>query len=144
MLSKSCVYAIRSIVFIAKNATIDSKVGIKLIAKELDLPTPYLGKILQKLTGIEIIQGVKGPKGGFYLSDECQEVKLIKIIEVIDGVDYFSNCGMGLQECSEKHPCPLHNDLKQFRDGLCSVYSSKSIRDLVDSINSGNSFIKNV
>jgi Rrf2 family protein len=131
-------------VFIAKTATIDSKVGIKAVAEELDLPTAYLGKILQKLTGGNILQGVKGPHGGFYLNNECKETKLIKIIEVIDGIDYFSNCGMGLHECSEEHPCPLHDDLKIYRDGLWNLYSSKSINELVESLNSGRSFIKNL
>jgi Rrf2 family protein len=143
MLSKSCVYAIRSIVFIAKNASVDSKIGIKTIAEELDLPTPYLGKILQKLTGNNIIQGVKGPRGGFYLNDECKDTKLIKVIEVIDGLDYFSNCGLGLHECSDEHPCPLHNDLKVYRDGQWALYSSKSVRDLMKSVSEGKSFIKN-
>ena len=133
----------RSIVFVAKNASKDAKIGIKMIAEELDLPTPYLGKILQKLTGGNILEGVKGPKGGFYLKEECKDVKLIRIIEEIDGLEFFSKCGMGMHECSETHPCPLHDDLKIFRDGLWSLYSSKSIRDMVDSIERGASFIKN-
>ena len=144
MLSKSCEYAIRSIVYVAKNASKDSKIGIKSIAEELDLPTPYLGKILQKLTGGEILEGVKGPHGGFFLKDECKDIKLIKIIEVIDGLEFFHKCGMGMHECSETHPCPLHDDLKQFRDGLWSLYSSRSIRDLVDSLVRGKTFIKNL
>lgn len=144
MLSKSCVYALRSIVFIAKSASIDSKVGIKAVAEALDLPTPYLGKILQKLTGNQIIQGVKGPRGGFYLNDECKDTKLIRIIEVIDGIDYFTSCGMGLHECSEDHPCPLHNDLKIYRDGLWKLFNERSVRDLVDSLTMGKSFIKNL
>ena len=143
MLSKSCEYAMRSIVFVAKNASIDQKMGIKAIAEELDLPTPYLGKILQKLTGGKILEGVKGPRGGFYLKDESKDIKLIRIIEEIDGLEFFSKCGMGMHECSETRPCPLHNDLKVFRDGLWKLYNDKSIRDLVDSIESGTSFIKN-
>lgn len=144
MLSKSCEYALRSIVFVAKSAEVDAKIGIKSIADALDLPTPYLGKILQKLTRGNILQGVKGPKGGFYLKEECKDVKLIKIIEVMDGLESFHKCGMGMHECSETHPCPLHNDLIVYRDGLWNLYNSKSIRDLVDSLESGSSFIKNL
>ncbi len=133
----------RSIVFVAKNASIDSKIGIKSIAEELDLPTPYLGKILQKLTGGNILQGVKGPGGGFYFKEEAKDIKLIQIIEEIDGLEFFSKCGMGMHDCSEVRPCPLHHDLKLFRDGLWNLYNTKSIRDLVDSIESGSSYIKN-
>lgn len=144
MLSKSCIYALRSIVFLAHNASVNSKIGIKEIAKELELPVHYSGKILQQLTKSKIIQSVKGPNGGFYLNEKSQEVKLITVIEVIDGLDFFTNCGLGLKECSEDHPCPLHNEFKIYRDGLWELFSSKSILDLVSKIEGGNAFIKNL
>ena len=143
MLSKSCIYALRSIVFLAYNASFDSKIGIKKIAEELDLPTHYTGKILQQLTKNKIIQSVKGPNGGFYLNEKSQEIKLIEVIEVIDGLEFFTNCGLGLKECSEEHPCPLHYDFKIYRDGLWNLFSSKSILDLVSKIEDGDAFIKN-
>lgn len=143
MLSKSCVYAIRSLVYIAQNGSIESKIGIKAVANELDLPTPYLGKILQQLTRNNIVQGVKGPKGGFYLSNNCKQTKIIKVIEVIDGVDFFNSCGLGLKECSDEHPCPLHDQLKIYRDGLWALYNAQTIADLVTSIEEGDSFIVN-
>jgi len=144
MLSKSCIYALRSIIFIAHNATIESKIGIKEIAKELDLPTHYLGKILQQLSKNEIIQSIKGPNGGFYLDDNSKEVKLITIIEIIDGLDFFNSCGLGLKECSEEHPCPLHFDFKIYRDGLWKLFNSTSILDLASKIKDGDAFIRNL
>ena len=144
MLSKSCIYALRSIVFIAHNATIDSKIGIKEIADKLELPTHYLGKILQQLSKHKIIQSIKGPNGGFYLSRESQEVKIIEIIEVIDGLDFFTNCGLGLKQCSEDHPCPLHDEFKVYRDGLWDLFNAKSIKELVSKIEGGNAFIRNL
>ena len=144
MLSKSCIYALRSIVFIAHNASSEAKLGIKEIAQELELPTPYLGKILQQLTKNKIIQSVKGPNGGFYLDEESQQIKLIMVIKVMDGLEFFNNCGLGLRECSENHPCPLHDDFKIYRDGLLNMFSSKSISDLVSKIEGGNAFIKNL
>ena len=144
MLSKSCIYAVRSIVFLAHNASENSKIGIKEIAKELELPVHYSGKILQQLTKSKIIQSVKGPNGGFYLDEKSQEVKLIKVIKVIDGLDFFTSCGLGLKECSEDHPCPLHDEFKVYRDGLWNLFNSKSILDLVSKIEEGNAFIRNL
>jgi len=144
MLSKSCVYALRSIVFIAHNASVETKIGFKEIAQELDLPTPFLGKILQQLAKNGIVQSVKGPNGGFYLNHEAKDFPIIKIIEVIDGLDFFTNCGLGLHKCSDEHPCPLHNDFKIYRDGLFNLFNSKTIANLVTSIEDGNAFITNV
>lgn len=143
MLSKSCIYAIRSLVFVAQNATIDSKIGIKEIAEDLDIPTPYLGKILQQLTRHKIMKGVKGPNGGFYLSDKCKKTKIIHIIEVMDGLDFFTTCGLGLKNCSDDYPCPLHNEYKIHKEGLWEFYNGKTIDDLVTSVDEGDSFIIN-
>ncbi len=144
MLSKSCIYALRSIVFIAHNASIEAKIGIKEIAEELDLPTHYLGKILQQLSKNNIIQSIKGPNGGFYLNDKSKEVKLITIIDIIDGLDFFNSCGLGLKQCSEDHPCPLHDDFKIYRDGLWELFNTKSILNLVSKIEDGDAFIRNL
>jgi len=144
MLSKSCIYALRSILFVAHNAKVDSKVGIKEIANALDLPVHYLGKILQQLSKNNIIQSIKGPHGGFYLNEVSQEIKLIKVIEVMDGLEFFSQCGLGLTHCSDNHPCPIHHEFKVCRDGLWDLFSSKSILDLVSKIEEGDAFIRNI
>lgn len=144
MLSKSCIYALRSIVFLAHNASVDAKIGIKEIAKELELPSHYLGKILQQLSKNGVIQSIKGPHGGFYLNEASQNLKIIKIIEIVDGLDFFTRCGLGLKQCSEDHPCPMHDEFKIYRDGLWELFSAKSILDLVSKIEDGNAFIKNL
>ena len=144
MLSKSCEYALRAIVYISCNASVEHKLGFKEVAEKLDIPSAYMGKILQKLTKNGVIKGVKGPNGGFYLRESCKETKLIRVVEVIDGLDYFTKCGLGLHECSETRPCPVHNELKVFRDGVAAVFAKKSINDMVQSIQAGEAFIQNV
>jgi len=144
MLSKSCVYALRSIVYIGHHATLEHKLGIKEIADELDLPVHFLSKILQRLVKHNIVQSVKGPHGGFFLNDKSKETNLLSIIDVIDGLAFFTNCGLGLKECSETHPCPLHDDFKIYRDGLYFLFSEKKISDLITKIEAGNAFIRNL
>ena len=144
MLSKSSVYALRSIVLIAHTASIDSKIGIKDLAVELELPVHYLGKILQQLSKSNIIKSVKGPHGGFYLDEKSKKTKLITVIEVMEGIEYFKSCGLGLKECSDDHPCVLHDDLKVFRDGLWKLFNTKTIEDLVSKLEDGNAFIRNL
>ena len=144
MLSKSSIYALRSIVFIGHAASVDAKIGIREIAEELELPTHYLGKILQQLAKNEIIQSVKGPNGGFYLDEKSMKIYLISVIEVIEGLSFFQSCGLGLKECSDDHPCVLHDDLKVYRDGLWKLFSSTSIADLVSKLQDGNAFVRNL
>lgn len=144
MLSKTTEYALRAIVYIALNDAQGSKVGIKEIARELELPAHFMGKILQDLVRKGVIASVKGPGGGFFLHRPASEISLLEVVRIIDGLEAFKKCGMGMKQCSDLHPCPLHNDIKAYRDQLLKVFSSKTIQTLVDGINTGEYFITNV
>lgn len=144
MLSKTTEYALRAIVYIALHNDGGHKVGIKEVANELDLPQPFTGKILQDLVRKGVIASAKGPGGGFYLHKPASEVTLLDVVRNIDGLEAFNRCGMGMKQCSNTHPCPLHNDIKCSRDHMLQVLSSKTIQAMVDSINTGKYFITNV
>ncbi|GAB3822051.1 RrF2 family transcriptional regulator [Pontibacter rugosus] len=144
MLSKTTEYALRAIVYIGMNDAVGHKVGIKEIARELELPAHFMGKILQDLVRKGVIASVKGPGGGFFLHRPASDISILEIVRTIDGLESFKRCGMGMKECSDKHPCPLHNDIKAYRDHLLKVFNTKTVQDLVDGINSGKYFITNV
>ncbi|TPE44074.1 RrF2 family transcriptional regulator [Pontibacter mangrovi] len=144
LLSKTTEYALRAIVYIALNDAQGLKVGIKDIAKELELPAHFMGKILQDLVRKGVISSMKGPGGGFFLHRQASDISILEVVRTIDGLEAFRKCGMGMKQCSDTHPCPLHDDIKAYRDQMLKVFSSKTIQTLVDGINSGNYFITNL
>ena len=60
MLSNSCRYGIRAVIYLASQPTGDNKTGIKQISNDLDLPTPFLAKILQQLAKQKILEFFQG------------------------------------------------------------------------------------
>lgn len=143
MFSKTCEYALRAILYVALNSTEQNKIGIKEIAKALNLPVHFLGKILQNLVKYNVLQSTKGPKGGFYLDNKARKTPLIEVITIIDGADPFKKCGLGLKECSDKHPCPIHHEFKPYRDNLRKLLAKKTIKDITTVIEAGNAFVSN-
>jgi Rrf2 family protein len=143
MLTKTSEYALRSIVYLAIEAAEGKKIGIKEIATELELPLHFIGKILQDLVRKGLIASLKGPNGGFYLNRPANNITLMDVVRVIDGTEAFKRCGLGLKQCSDSHPCPLHSEFKKYRDGLADLFSTKTIGDLVSDIQKGNAFIIN-
>ena len=125
--SKTCEYALRAVLYIAKRSEQGYKSGIKEIAQEVNSPEPFLAKILQKLSREGLIQSAKGPNGGFYLEKEDFDRPLAEIVQAIEGKELFVGCAMGLSYCSETNPCPLHHDFKQIRDNLARVLYTTSI-----------------
>ncbi|TXK32815.1 Rrf2 family transcriptional regulator [Pontibacter qinzhouensis] len=144
MLSKTVEYALRAIVYIAINDAKKNKVGIKEIAEVLELPMHFMGKILQDLVRKGIIASVKGPNGGFFLHRSASDIAILDVVRTIDGIEAFKKCGMGMKQCSDSHPCPLHDEIKAYRDKLLRVFNTKTIQDLVDGVNTGKYFITNL
>lgn len=92
MLSKSSKYAIRAVLYIANNTSEKKKIGSKEVAETLEIPAPFLAKTLQELTKAEIISSMKGPNGGFYLTDKNEQKSLFDIIDCIDNAHKFEEC----------------------------------------------------
>ena len=125
--SKTCEYALRAVLYIAKRSEQGYKSGIKEIAQEVNSPEHFLAKILQKLSREGLIQSTKGPNGGFFLEREDFNRPLAEIVEAVEGKELFVGCAMGLSYCSETNPCPLHNDFKHIRDNLAHVLKTTTM-----------------
>lgn len=116
--SKTCEYAIRAVFYIAHKSASGNRVGIRDIAVGIDSPELYLAKILQDLSRKGLINSVKGPNGGFYVDEVSLARPLSDIVEAVDGDGLFHGCALGLKQCSEINPCPLHNQFKAIRDQI--------------------------
>jgi Rrf2 family protein len=135
MLSNTSKYAVRAVIYLALNGTKDTKIGIKQISKDLEIPTPFLGKILQSLAKHKLLASTKGPHGGFSLGKNPYDISLMDIVEIIDGLDSFDMCVLGLKTCTESHTnCPVHSDYSTIREQLKRLFQSENIGILVEKI----------
>jgi Rrf2 family iron-sulfur cluster assembly transcriptional regulator len=143
MFSKACEYGIRASIFIAEQSLLDKKVSLKDIAKAIDSPEAYTSKILQQLSRNFIINSDKGPTGGFSMSQqELEEVKLSTVVTAIDGDAIYKGCGLGLKNCNEKMPCPVHNQFKVVREELKIMLETTLVKSLTMDLKEGLTFLK--
>lgn len=142
MFSKTCEYAIRALIFIAQKSKDGSRVGIKDISSGIDSPEYFIAKILQDLSRKGFVQSAKGPNGGFYMEGKDLEQSVADIVREIDGNKLFSGCGLGLKECSENHPCPIHNDFKHVRNKINDLLENSKIAMFVENLEMKLTFLK--
>lgn len=131
MLSNACKYAIRSLLYLALKTDENNKVGVKKIADELETPQPFLAKLLQQLNKANLVSSAKGPNGGFYLSKKDKENTVWDIVKNIDGTSKFDDCFLGLSECSDDNPCPVHFIVSPFKQKLLANFRDKTISQYV-------------
>lgn len=141
MISKTCGYAIRGVIFLALDENINRKVGIQEIAEELKIPQHFMAKILQELVRKDILKSAKGPHGGFYVDDSILELSLIRIVEAIDGLGVLKKCFLGRDECSNENPCPMHDEFEVCRSSIFETFQNKKIRYFVEHIEDGTTFL---
>ena len=127
MLSKTCEYALRAMIYIAQQSRDGSMINIKEIAAKINSPELFIAKILQDLSRKGFLQSSKGRYGGFYISDDEAKHSLADIITAIDGDKMFAGCGLGLSFCSETNPCPIHNTYKEARAQLHEIYGKTTL-----------------
>ncbi len=142
MLSSSCKYGIRAVTYIASRSKKKEKIGIKQISEDLNLPTPFLAKILQLLAKQKILSSTKGPHGGFSLLKNPADISIMDIIITIDGRDLFDNCLLHNSTCKcveeNKLACPLHGQYSGLRTKLIKLFSSNNIANLVKALDKDN------
>ncbi|MFO7754565.1 MAG: Rrf2 family transcriptional regulator [Bacteroidales bacterium] len=136
MLSRTCKYGIRAIVYIAGNSREGEKIGIKRISEDLDLPMPFLAKILQVLVRKKILNSSKGPHGGFGLARNPRDIYILEIAKAIDGDDVFNRCVLHNDTCvgvsNSGGYCTLHHDYVKARNRIEKLFSTKTVLNLVN------------
>jgi Rrf2 family protein len=145
MFSKACEYALRAVLYISIKSVDGSRLGIPEIAKEVDAPFAFTGKILQTLVREGIISSIKGPNGGFYIDPKSKPIPLNAIVKAIDGSeDVLHDCALGLKVCSDKFPCPIHGEIKIYKERLRTVMKETTVQSLAKDLSRGKTFLKNM
>ena len=141
MLTNACKNAIRSVLYLAMFSDETKRIGVKKIADELEIPQPFLAKLLQKLNKSNLVSSVKGPKGGFFLDKTNVNNTVWDIIICIDTTKRFDQCFLGLSQCDDKNPCPVHFTVMPFKKKIMSDFKEKNIAQLSHEIKHSNKVI---
>lgn len=142
MFSKACEYGIKAIIYIASQSLRDERVKIGAIAKNTDSPEAFTAKVLGSLVKQNIVQSQTGPNGGFYIDKErMRKIPVSDIVIAIDGNSLFNGCALGLKECNNLKPCPLHHKFLRIRSNLKQVLEETSIYELTIGIEKGETIL---
>ncbi|KUG25416.1 rrf2 family transcriptional regulator [hydrocarbon metagenome] len=127
--SKTCELGLQAVLFLSikKEKRIFTAGEV---SKELKVPKEYVSKVMQILTESGIIGSKKGKNGGFYLAKSPSSIKLIDIVEAIDGLEIFNNCVLGFPGCSNEKPCPVHEKWGKLRDDAYKMLSNETLEQL--------------
>ena len=130
ILSRSTEYAIRLIFYLSDRQPLPQYVRIKDVATDLDVSYYQLAKVANALITNEILKSSTGPTGGIDLCDHANSLPLSVVLEIFGDDDIFDRCILGLHECSNENPCPIHAVWGTTRGELKTTFFDKTLGDL--------------
>lgn len=140
MFSRACEYAIKIMIYIAANEQEGKRTGLKEVTEAIGSPEAFTAKILQQLVKNDLLLSFRGPTGGFILNDK-KEIRLHDVVVAIDGTHVIDDCVLGLNECSNENPCPVHDKFLLVRNQLTDTLLSTKVKD--DALLKGKKILKN-
>ena len=145
MFAKSTEYALRAIIYLAQKSSVHHKIGMAELSEAIDAPKSFTAKILQKLTkGNNLVSSITGPTGGFYLSEQAKKKSIFHVLTLLDEDHTISGCILGLKECSEINPCPMHTQYKKIRPQLLEMLDHKTIQEVANEMKDPKVVIQNM
>jgi Rrf2 family protein len=115
MISQTGKHALHVLGYLAENP--GKCISGQDIAKTINVPANYLGKILNQLAKHSFVESRKGWGGGFTIVETSLDRTIAEVLNIIQGPasTIKKECVFGLGECSDDQPCPLHETYKPIR-----------------------------
>ena len=113
ILSRSTQIAISAMGHMAEiHADPNRKLSLTEIAESRELQAPFLGKILVALSRTGLVEGWRGPGGGYRLGREPAQIQLKEIADLFEREDTLYVCPYGKDYCGNGVECPLHDQIE--------------------------------
>lgn len=138
--SSATEYAIRGLSELAAR-NVDGPVMLDDLVAGTGLPRDFVAKIFQKLVRAGILRSAKGRGGGFALARPQHEIRLLDIVEAVEGPQLLDACVVGLEKCNDAMPCAQHDLYKPIRQRLKDYLTTTTLADLAASLRTKPSWL---
>jgi len=91
----------------------------------------YLEQLFAALRGKQLVRGVRGPGGGYYLGKSAEDISIADIICAVDEWVEFTRCG-GRENCRDGQRCLTHYLWDQLSDEIFGFLSKITLAELVE------------
>lgn len=100
-------YAVTAMLDVALHQR-DGPVNLADIAGRQGISLPYLEQLFNRLRKHRLVDSVRGPRGGYTLAQEAEQISVARIIFGVDESVDVTRCG-GRQNCQGKLRCLTHD-----------------------------------
>lgn len=90
----------------------------------------YLEQLFAALRSKQLVRGIRGPGGGYFLAKPAEEISIADIICAVDEWVEFTRCG-GKENCQDGKRCLTHTLWDELSDQIFEFLSGITLNELV-------------
>ena len=130
LFTKATIYTLHALVELSN---FSEPIDVSKLASLTNLPKPFLAKLLQHLSKKGFINSFKGINGGFVLSKNPSEIKIIDIFKTIEDKDLLIfYCSNEEKECIRKNSlCKIRPFLINLEKEFLKIVKNYTLLDII-------------
>ena len=128
-LSSEGRYALRALVYLARDAGRGELLTADRISAEAAVPRRLLARVMAKLARAGLVESSEGRGGGSRLARPPEEVTLREAVEAVEGPFEITHCIMQQRPCGEGHPCALHEAWTEGQNAILDHLGARALAD---------------
>jgi Rrf2 family protein len=128
-LSSTAQQAIHAVLCIAGSES-EGPVRVDEVAAAMNAPRNYLSKTLHTLSRAGVLHSERGPRGGFRLAIDPDQLTLAQIVAPFEPVAE-RRCLVGRPTCGDDYPCPAHHRWKAVAAEIETFFRETTVGQLL-------------
>ncbi len=130
ILRRNTDYALRLVVDLAEHGE-EEVLSTRVLAEKGEVSYQLACKLMQKLHVAGLVASDMGPKGGFRLRREPEEISIIEVIEAIQGPLCLNRCLLGDDVCPRQKTCTVRAKIGELQQQMDSYLRRVTLAELV-------------
>ena len=126
-------YAMQTLVRLAM-AEDSAPLSRDVIAQQEGIPAPFLEKILQQLAGAGLIEGKKGPGGGYRLIKAPGDVSIMDVMNSIGEPVDINRCTSDEDTCDRIDCCPSAAIWKKVQREIDAILRRETLASVIEGL----------
>jgi Rrf2 family nitric oxide-sensitive transcriptional repressor len=104
-------------------------ISVREIGSVLQIPRRLLAEVLKSLSQANLVGATRGPGGGYRLLHKPEELKLVDIIEVLEGPTRLITCANG-GSCDREPICIIKEGMSGIANHIHSILHQYTLADI--------------
>jgi Rrf2 family protein len=129
LITRNTDYAVRALCCIVEQK--EEIISVSQMVKCLEMPRPFLRKILQTLNKEGLLNSYKGKGGGFSLALPPEKISLIDVMKIFQGPVRLNECKFKKSDCPYISNCLLKKKIDETEKEVIAKLKAITIASII-------------